>query len=40
MQIDFFFFFLQQSKALVSIHLPLRLVESEVSLLKQAQLFF
>lgn len=32
MQIDFFFFFfLQRSKALVSIHLPLRLVESEVS---------
>lgn len=39
MQIDFFLQ-QQQSKALVSIHLPLRLVESEVSLLKQAQLFF
>lgn len=33
MQIDFLFFFLfQQSKALVSIPFPLRLVESEVSL--------
>lgn len=40
MQIDFFLLLLlQQSKALVSIHLPLRLVESEVALLKTSTAF-